>query len=54
MEEAINSFKLKVIEILEKNKEDINAWESSLTKESIIFAINNNFSPEIYVGGLLF
>ena len=54
MEEAINLFKLKVIEILEKNNENISEWESSLTNESIIFAINNKFSPETYVGGLLF
>lgn len=54
MAEIISSFKLEVFKILEKMNENIEIWKSSITDDSIIFAINNNFSPDVYVGGLLF
>lgn len=54
MEEAVIVFKDKVIEILIKTVEHLEILLQYITDDSIVFAINNNFSPDYYVGGLLF
>ncbi len=54
MEESIEAFKREVIQILKDSNEDIDLFLPLITRDSIMYAINNNYSPQIYVGGLLF
>lgn len=54
MKNNVKKYKKEVYKILKSKNEDIEKLSTFITDESIIFAINNKFSPQVYVGGLLF